>query len=239
MVKHVQLNNVDHQDLRIKMERSRELGDDVMHCATYAFEFRNVQAHYPIVFHKDPTTGRYQAVALFGFEQGQNLFLSEEGWDAHYIPMIMQMQPFLIGYRQGGDASQTEIHIDIDNPRCSLTEGTPVFLENGGQSDFLKHIAEILNTVHHAHQTNHAFMEALTALNLLEPFALDIELNDGSKNRLAGFHIINEEILYALDADQLGGLQRMNFLQPIYMAVASMSHFRDLIERKNKRLEIM
>lgn len=232
----IQLNNVEHNDLRIITERSRALGDGVMHCATYAYEFRSVQAHYPIFFHKDQKGG-FQAVALLGFEKGENLFLTEAGWDAHYLPHVMEMQPFLIGFHQGaGGAPQAEIHIDINHPRCSRTEGEPVFLERGGQSDYLKRIAKILDAVHHAHQTSHAFMEALTALDLLEPFALDIELNDGSKNRLAGFYTINEEKLLALKADQLAGLNQRNFLLPVYMAVASISNVRDLVERKNKRV---
>ena len=76
----------------------------------------------------------------------------------------------------------------------------------------------------------------MDALGLLEPFALDIELNDGSKSRLTGFYTVNEEKLYALGGDDLSSLNKKGFLQPLFMAVASLSNFRDLIERKNRRL---
>jgi hypothetical protein len=63
---------------------------------------------------------------------------------------------------------------------------------------------------------------------------LDIELDDGSQNRLAGFYTIHEERLAALKPEQLGRLHEAGYLQAIYMAVASLSQFRELIERKNR-----
>ena len=42
-------------------------------------------------------------------------------------------------------------------------------------------------------------MEALQEFDLLEQFNLDIELTNGTNNRLAGFYTINEDKLYALD----------------------------------------
>ena len=50
------LNNVDHKDLRVITTRGAEYGDDVMFALTFPAEFRNIQAHYPIVFRK--TRGR-------------------------------------------------------------------------------------------------------------------------------------------------------------------------------------
>ena len=61
---------------------------------------------------------------------------------------------------------------------------------------------------------------------------LDIELDDGSQHRLAGFYTIHEERLGALDAGALEqAAQGRAICRPIYMVIASLSHFRDLIER--------
>ena len=80
-----------------------------------------------------------------------------------------------------------------------------------------------------------AFIAALLAHELLESFVLDIELDDGSQNRLAGFYTINEERLAGLSGAALEKLNRAGYLQPIYMAVASLSNLRALIARKNRR----
>ncbi|RME64091.1 MAG: multidrug transporter [Alphaproteobacteria bacterium] len=239
MARHVQLNNIDHADLRIRTERNAALGDGVMSCPVFPYEFRNLQPHYPIVFTKDATTGGFRPLALFGLEEGENLFLtSDEGWDAAYIPLAMRMQPFLIGFSNdgGGGGRQMEVHIDLDHPRVSQTEGEPVFLAHGGHTPFLQEIAKLLGEVHAGEQSITGFSAMLDELELIEPFTLDITLNDGSQGRLAGYYIIAEESLYGLDAEALGRLQAAGFLQPIYMAVAALSQFRALIDRRNRRL---
>jgi hypothetical protein len=63
---------------------------------------------------------------------------------------------------------------------------------------------------------------------------LDVELDDGSTNRLAGYYAINEDRLRALDAAALGDLHAAGYLEPVFMAVASVSRFRDLIDRMNR-----
>ncbi|MNR67907.1 SapC [compost metagenome] len=63
---------------------------------------------------------------------------------------------------------------------------------------------------------------------------LDIELDDGNRHRLMGFHTINEERLKALDGEALQQLHRAGSLEAVYMAMASLSNFRDLIARMNR-----
>ena len=97
MAKHVLLNNVEHGDLRVITRRSAQYGDDVMCALTFPAEFRSVQAHYPIFFRKAADSGQFQPFAMFGLRDKENLFLDDQGWDATYIPMTIERQPFLIG----------------------------------------------------------------------------------------------------------------------------------------------
>ena len=48
------------------------------------------------------------------------------------------------------------------------------------------------------------------------------------------FTTINEDRLRALDAKVLGELHAAGHLEPVFMAVASVSNFRDLIDRMNR-----
>ncbi len=235
MPKHVQLNNIEHAKLRVRTERSAELGDNVMFSPTFPHEFRNVQAHYPIVFIKEEKENRFRPIALFGMEKDENLFLENDKWDAPYLPIVNRMQPFLIGVKPGPER-EMEVHVDIEHPRMSETEGTPLFLDHGGHSDMLKEIVGILGDVHEGEASINGFSAALTDLGLLEPFTLDVTLNDNSKNRLAGFYTISEEKLQTLSAAHLDGLHKSGFLMPIFMAVASIAQFRGLIDRRNSRL---
>jgi hypothetical protein len=238
MARHVPLNNIEHKSMRIVTTRSAAYGDNQMYALTVPAEFRNVQACYPIVFQKRADTGQFQPLALFGFEAGENLFLTETGWDATYIPFSVERLPFLIGgvgAVQAGQSTQPMIHIDLDSPRVSATEGEAVFLEYGGSSPFLERISAMLGTLHEGIAATAAFVDALQGLDLLESFVLDVEHRDGSSSRLAGFYTVNEERVRALDGAAVSQLQAQGFLEPMFMVVASTVHFRDLIERRIRR----
>ena len=232
MPRHALLNNIDHRDLRVVTARGARWGDDVMSALTFPAEFRSVQAYYPIVFQKS-ADGSFQPVALFGFRAGQNLFLGRdhpdgEGWDAGYVPLAVERQPFLIGLSEGGEPM---VHIDLDHPRVGQAEGEPLFRAHGGTTETLERAASVLQALHEGLGTTPAFVEALLREELLESFVLDVESEDGQPFRLAGFYTIHEERLGQLAPETLAALQRDGHLEAIYMAMASLSHFRDLIDR--------
>lgn len=224
------LNNIDHKDLRIITAHAAQYGDNVMTALTFAQEFRKLQAHYPIVFYKSDDGSAYQSVALLGFQAGENLFLDARGWDAAYVPLTITRQPFLIGNVKG----EMLLHVDMNSPRVSRTEGEPVFLKFGGNSEFLERMSSTLGAIHEGRSLDQAFNAALQELDLLESFVFDVELVDGSQHRLAGFYTIHEERLAALDGQALEKLSRAGFLQPIYMAIASLSNLSALAERKRR-----
>lgn len=229
MTKPVLLNNVDHHALRVITQRGSRYGDGVMYAMTFPAEFRDLQAHYPIVFRKSEDGVNVEPIALFGFQEGENLFAGPDSWDATYVPLAVQRQPFLIGVGNG----ELMVHVDLDSPRVSKTEGEAVFRDHGGTTEFLEQMNSTLLTIHQGLLSTPPFMEALLANELLESFVLDVELDDGSQGRLAGFYTINEDRLAALGSEALGRLHQAGHLQAIYMAVASLSQFRALIERKN------
>jgi SapC len=226
----VLLNNVDHKDLRIITTRAAEYGDDVMFAVTFPAEFRNLQAHYPIVFRKAPDGTTFEPIALLGLQEGQNLFLDGRGWDAHYLPLAIERLPFYIG--MAGD--ERVVHVDLESPRIGTTEGEAVFLPHGGSTAFLERMTSVLLAIHEGLQGTPAFIAALLAHDLLEPFVFDVEWVDGARSRLSGFYTIDEERLQALSGGALEQLSRAGHLQAAFMAIASLSQLRALIERLEK-----
>ena len=229
MANHVLLNNVDHKGLRVITRRGADYGDNVMYALTFPAEFRDLQAHYPVVFRKS-ADGQFQPIALFGFQDKQNLFLEGGGWDATYVPLTIERQPFLIGTA----GTEMMVHVDLDSPRINTATGEALFREHGGTTEFLERMNSILLTIHQGLAATPPFIAALLEHDLLESFVLDIELKDGSQNRLAGFYTINEERLTGLAGAALERLSRAGHLQAAYMSIASLSNFRALIERRNR-----
>ena len=231
MTRPVLLNNVDHRDLRVSTARGEGLGDETMSALTFPGEFRQLQAYYPIVFQKDER-GVFHPLALLGLEPGQNLFLRPDGWDAHYLPLAIERQPFLIGKDAAGEPV---LHIDLDHPRIR-PDGEPLFLEHGGSAPLLERIASVMRALHEGADATAGFVRTLLDLALLESFVFEATLPRGlGRVRLAGLYTIAEERLHALDADALATLARSAYLEPVYMAVASLSHLRDLLGRLEAR----
>ncbi len=232
------LNNVDHKDLKIIIERSAAMGDNILYAVTFPDEFRNLQRHYPVFFIKNPDDGEFQAAAMFGVEDGENLFLDENGWDASYIPLNIMRQPFLIGFQEknvdGKAVREPVMTVDLDNPRVNTEQGESVFLEHGGNSDYLEQVNSILQVLHAGMRRSKPFFDTLVELDLLESFVLDAQLYDGSEHRLSGFYTINEEALKELTGEQLEMLNKRGYLEAIYMAIASMTNLPLLLDRKNQ-----
>ena len=228
------LNKEKHRQLRIKTGYGAALGDAVMYVMTYPMEFRDIQSCYPILFTKDSNTGGFFAAAVLGFEADQNLFLQENGWDASYIPATIQRQPFLIATGGGGDTATPVVSLDLDHPRVSQDDGEALFDNEGGSTEFLNQKIALLNKLHHGLQHSNGFIDTLLQHELLEQITLDIAFNDGDKKSVQGFYSIAEERLYQLKGDVLESLNQAGYLQPVFMAVASLSRMRDIIERRNQ-----
>lgn len=225
------LNNIDHKDLRIVAGHGPGLGSDVAWVPTFAGEFRSLQAHYPLIFRRADDGVGYEAIALLGFESGENLFLDGSRWDAAVVPLLHARLPFYIGR----DGEELLIQVDLDHPRVSRSEGEPVFKTHGGNTDYLEQVSGTLSHIHQELQHNAGFIEALVRHELLEGFELDVAFDNGARHRLAGFFTIHEERFASLDGAAIAALHRDGHLGPIWFALASLSHFRDLIDRRNAR----
>jgi hypothetical protein len=77
---------------------------------------------------------------------------------------------------------------------------------------------------------------ALTALDLIEPVNLDIELANGERHRLHGNYTVSEKKLMALDGDALSKLNAAGLLKFAFLMITSMSNVKKLVDMKNHRL---
>lgn len=239
MSAHAILTAEAHRELRVSTRRSAARGDAVMCCITVPDEFRRVQDDYPILFRLDAARDAFTALAMFGFVDGENLFLDAGGWDARALPLAMDVQPFLIG-RAATEGETAQVHVDLASPRLADDgaddQSVRVFDRDGRPTPYLESIAEKLGALDAGYRQSGDFFAALRRHELLEPLTLDVTLDDGSNNRLVGFHAIDEDRLQALDAGALADLHDAGHLMPLFMAVASLGRIGALVARKNRRL---
>lgn len=235
MSTHAILDAEDHRELRVRTDHAAALGDGVMSCFTIPDEFRRLQNEFVILFRRESETRSFSALALLGFEAGENLYLHQGEWLASYKPLALSIQPFLIG--RGDEVDEAQVHIDLSHPRIAGDEqGTRLFDDAGQPSPFLQKIVGMLDALDQGHRSSAEFFAALERHDLLEPFALDVELRSGARHRMVGYHLIDEDKLARLEAGELAELHSAGYLLPIYMAVASLSNLGRLIESKNRQL---
>jgi len=233
------LNNIAHKDLRVIARYGAELGDNLGTVLTFPTEYGDIQREYPIFFRKDAQTGEFQSIALLGFAQDENLFLDEHGWQAAYVPGIVARGPFLIGFQSqdvdGELRKEPVIHVDLDSPRISTTEGEPVFLPQGGNTRYLDRIGAILQGIHQGLAVSKAMFDAFAKHALIEPVNVEVKFNAEEQFNLRGLYTISEEKLRGLSGAALFELNSAGFLQGAFLVIASLNNMKKLIDMKHRR----
>jgi hypothetical protein len=241
MPRHELLNNVAHRDLRVDLGFGPGFGDAVAMVPAFATELAELQREYPVFFRPDPAGAGWQAVVLLGFEQGENLFLQDGRWNAAYLPGAVAKGPFLIGFQEqdveGELRREPVIHVDLEHPRVATGDGEAVFLPQGGNSPYLEHVAGVLRGIRDGVELGRAMFAAFDAAGLIQPVALDVQLDDTHRVSVKGLHGIDRERLAALDATTLERLNRAGFLEGAYLVLASMHNVRRLMAEKQRRLK--
>ena len=182
MTRTVLLDNIAHKDLWVRTGYSAEFGDSINHVPVFPTEFAHVQREYPILFRRDAGGGP-QAGGGFRLRPRQKLFPDGPSRGGRrYVPAVLQKGPFLIGFRKqeadGDIVNEPVIHVDLDHPRISTSEGEPVFLRHGGNSPYLEHANRMLQIIYRGTLMARAMFAAFEEAGLIEPPDIGIQLEE-------------------------------------------------------------
>ena len=225
----VLLNNIDHADVRVRLGHGAAFGDAINQIELLPTEFEAAQRDYPIVLRRMPESG-WRAFALLGLDAHENLFLDGESWRARYVPALAQRGPFSIGV--SGEGGEPMIHIDLDHPRVSRSEGEPLFRDHGGNAPYLDHVARVLQVIYAGAEIAPTMFAAFEAAGLIAPVTLAIDLPDGRKYRVPDCHTIDAGAFTRLDAAALAALNTRDFLRTAVWLGSSLGNVARLIELK-------
>ncbi|WP_158969388.1 SapC family protein [Paraglaciecola sp. L3A3] len=231
------LDPKQHKDLRIITERGAEYGENLHIVPVLADELKVLVAEYAIFFIKDNQTGQFGLNVLTGFEPGENLYLQKNLWQAHYVPLNLVRQPFMVGIKgEEGDKpspQNTLVTINLDSPRVNKEKGEALFDTKGKSTDFLNSINGLLVKFVQGMPRTQEFINTLLALELLMPITLKFTLADGEKKSFSGLYNIDEEKLAVLSGNELQSLHQKGYLQACHMIIASFGQIQKLIDWKN------
>jgi hypothetical protein len=231
----VQINNIDHANLRVSPKAGAEFGDAANQALVFPAEFEELQREFAIIFRRRETG--LQAYALLGLDRDENLFLSGDRWTSRYVPASHRRGPFSIGMVRGSaDPASGEpmIHVDMDDPRVGDGEGLPLFLEHGGNAPYLDHISGVLRLLYQEMESAPAFYAALDEAGLLTPVTLTIDVSEDRRYTVPDVLVVDVERLAALTGEPLERLHRSGMLRLAILAMASLGNVQQLIARKQK-----
>jgi hypothetical protein len=231
MAQLVALDNTAHRHIRIDSGRVEAAGAALNMVPVVLSEFLKLVVQYPIAFTKDKDTGRFACVALFGFHDGENLFVDEGRWDGIYVPLQVSRQPFFLG------KANEDYVVCVDTEHAGIgADGERIFDADGQETPYLeearRRLAELLN----GEEPTRQFIDTLVQMKLLVPMRLEITFANDDTTEVQGLYTIDDARLEQLDGEAIAKLHAQGLLGPIYTMLASLGHIYAMIDRRNKRL---
>jgi len=229
------INSQSHRNLRVSPLPTRESAA-MNAVSVIPQEFPRLLAHYPIFFVKSQESGRFEPVALLGFDQAENLFFSNERWDVDYVPLQILRHPFSLVRRPmaEGVPAALDLAIDMKSPQIRDDGSERLFSEDGKATKFLEDRASMMQALVTGSTEAFNFTGRLVELELLESVQVKVEFVDRSEKKLQGLYWIAGAAVQKLTAEQLVDLRNRKYLEWMYFQMASLAHVSGLVARKNR-----
>ena len=220
------LSSVQHARLKVRPLRDFAFARGVHMAALMQPEMVRASALYPIVFVEDPGTDSFMPMALFGLEQGVNVFVDAAGqWQASYIPAVVRGYPFSLVRTGRGD--RHALCIDVDSDCVDETAGEPLFDDAGLPLLALEEARAYFARLRQMQVVTDAYVDALKQGNLLTPLSVRALQGDRAVD-LQGCYVVNEARLESLSDEGLLALRRRGWLASTYAHVASLHQIERL-----------
>src|ERR1700730_858286 len=230
----VELSRAEHSELKINPDLAEASAARQHLIPIVASEFRKAATQYPIVFAKNPETGRFGAYVLNGLEPEENLFWSGTKMDVAYVPLNIRRGPFFVGTADSPSGANV-LCIDIESSCLTASGQKSIVDADGSDSPYLREILSIVGElVDGQKQTNNLIQTALS-LDLLCPIVLDIVLEDGKSLHVEGLYTIDEDRFRSLDKGKVEKLWNEGVMDLIYSVVISTGQIFNLIRLRNEK----
>jgi SapC len=232
----VELSREEHSALKINPDLAEASAARQHLIPIVASEFRKAAIQYPIVFAKNPETGRFAAFVLNGLEPEENLFWSGTKLDVAYVPLNIRRGPFFVGTADtSSGANGNVLCIDIESS-CLTASGQKSIVEaDGSDSAYLKEILTVVGELVHGQKQTGSLINTALSLDLLCPIMLDIVLEDGKPLRVEGLYSIDEDRFRSLDKDKVERIWNEGLMDLFYSVIISTGQIFNLIRLRNER----
>lgn len=226
-----------HAKLRVKYNNDFAHAKELNLAAVMITELSAAAANFPVVFIQHPENKIVRPVAIFGLRPGENYYYGQEGWDATYVPLLIQRHPFLIGADDANpDGNTLMMCLDSTSPFLSESDGIALFDEDGNGTEFLANRNDLLTEVFQGERITEQFTRKILELDLLKPFEILLQGMDGMTRKVTGLMTFDAAKLRQLSDAQMLELHKLDFLAPCYVIYASLFQIHRMMQIRNRKL---
>ena len=198
-------------------------------------EFGPASLSYPIIFVGED----YQAVAVMGLQEGQNLFATPDfGFEVDaYIPCYIRRYPFVLAAGETTPEGEERMLVGIDRGYEFMAENAQFpFFENGEATEYTKQSIQFCNDFETQNRMTRSFVDLMKSLDLMDTRQATYQNQNadgtpGELQTIASFFAVSEPKLNALPAKKLAELRETGALSQIYAHLNSLFGWERLIMR--------
>lgn len=227
----VALNADQHGQLKARPDRALHYAAGHHMLPISVTEIVAASADFP-VFISRQANGGLSLSMITSLVPAQNLFVSENKWQAGFQSAAMRTFPFTL---IAGDKNQPVLAIDQSSEILSDEHGEALFTDKGKPALWVSQMKAILLEAGNARQITHGFFDALHNLGLMRSIEIAVTFPGDEVSRITGLSMINEDALQSLSKDEFTMLRDQGFLAPIYAVMFSAFQLNRLIRMNNAR----
>jgi hypothetical protein len=232
----VELSRAEHSGLKINPDLAEASAARQHLIPIVASEFRKAATQYPIVFAKNPETGRFAPYVLNGLEPQENLFWSGTKMDVAYVPLNIRRRPFFVGTADpSSGANDNVLCIDIESPCLTAAGQKSIVDADGSDSPYLREMLSIVGELVDGQKQTRSLIDTALSLDLLGPIVLDIVLADGKSLYVEGLYSIDEDRFRSLGKDKVEMLWTEGLMELFYAVIISTGQIFNLIRLRNEK----
>ncbi|HCU65132.1 MAG TPA: hypothetical protein DF774_05155 [Rheinheimera sp.] len=228
LAKPVPLSNETHKDLKILPKFSLEAVNGRNVAPLMLQEFVAAAPFFPIFFLKNQDNSGYNAVAVYGLKEEQNLFVENETYTGGYLPASIRTYPFTLA--QAAD-DQLVLCVNEQADNVSRTEGQAMFNEDGSNTEFFDGVNKFFRDYIDSNTVSRNIVKQMEEMDLFKADGLQYTDAAGNQHRLDGFFVINREKFEALSDEQFLSLRKFGVLPAIYAHFSSLDRIGALIQK--------
>lgn len=202
-------------------------------CPVVMSEMPKAAAELPLAFIQQGDD--FIPVAVLGLTANTNAFVGADGlWQQAYVPAQYRGYPFLIAPTEDGEqlfcVNETSDLVGPDKNQLFFNDNDELSLE-------LQRIFDFWVQVEANRVQTHTFTAILKEYDLLEPWEISVENEEGGSYQVTGLYRINEQRLNSLPDDHFLAVRTSGVLPMVYCQLFSMQHLSTVAQKAAQRIQ--